>query len=141
MKKVVLENFWPPQFGDGDTNLYDNEIGWRIEERTSAGSDDTKEVFDFHCKLCPYNLELYYLEDGNFYYFDINNFGGVFQLQPEQDWDGKYIFQKVKSTDSPDYDPDYIFVFDTAQELWDKFRLNGKTLKYIIEHSVVNITT
>lgn len=135
--QIIKENFWPPYLGNGDAHLYSNEIGWRDFHRIDARSNDTHGIFKFYVDYYAFNLVLYYVEEDTFLYVDAIN-GNVFILQPREDWDGQYIFERCEFTDFPDYEPDYIFQFKSPSELWDNFQYAGHDLKYLIEHSVVD---
>ena len=37
------------------------------------------------------------------------------------------------------FDNEVLFEFDDAQQLWSEFTLDGHNLKYVIEHSVVDV--
>jgi len=136
-RKVILENFWPPYLGDGDARLFSDEVGWRLFHQTDARSKDTYQIFNFYVGYYMFNLILYYIEDDVFLYFDTIN-GNVFRLEQREDWDGKYVFERCEFTDYPEKEPDYLFEFNTADELWNDFCYSDRDLRYLIEHSVVD---
>lgn len=136
-KTVILENFWPPYLGDGDPCLYSDEIGWRIFHKTDAHGGGTRHIFDFYVGHYSFDLILYYVSKDVFLYIDSVN-GNVFELQQRDDWDGKYIFERCEFTNFPDNEPEYIFQFDTPEQLWNDFQYDGHNLEYLIQHSVVD---
>lgn len=136
-RKVLIDNFWPPYLGDGDPRLYDDECGWRDFHRTDAKSNETRRVFDFYVEYYAFNLIIYIVEMDEFLYIDTIN-GIVFVLQPREDWDGRFIFERCEFTDNPDYDIEPIFEFESALQLWENFKYRDNDLKYLIEHSVID---
>ena len=59
----------------------------------------------------------------------------------DPEWDGVYLSDKSDPWDLEWYDrdrPELILMhFDNVQEVWDNFKIDGKDMKYIIEHSVL----
>ena len=52
---------------------------------------------------------------------------------------GTYQYQVSDPVNKHWFDNEVLFEFDDAQQLWSEFTLNGHNLKYVIEHSVVDI--
>ena len=46
-KKIIKKNFWNPAYKDGSLDLTEDELGWDADRKNDAGSDDTKDVFDY----------------------------------------------------------------------------------------------
>ncbi len=137
-RQIVRSKFWPPTLGDGDTNLYSDEIGWRESLRPDNFLTDTKRIFDFHVKHYGFDLVLFFLDDNRFYYCDMHN-GEVLRLDINPQWDGTYQYQMSDPVNKHWFDNEVLFEFDDAQQLWSEFTLDGHNLKYVIEHSVVDI--
>lgn len=145
-RKLIREQLWAPRSGRTDLNLYEDELGWSLSDREEAGGyTDTKDVWDHLIALSSndivgFDLCFYYPETDCFYYID--NIGrSLFILPPEPDWDGRYIFDRVEI--QPQIVPDEyeLMEFEHASEVWDKFRIGDKDMRYILEHSVLMLST
>lgn len=145
-RKLIREQFWAPRPGRTDLNFYEDELGWSLSDREEAGGyTDTKDVWDHLIALSSndivgFDLCFYYPETDCFYYID--NIGrSLFILPPEPDWDGRYIFDRVEI--QPQIVPDEyeLMEFEHASEVWDKFRIGDKDMRYILEHSVLMLST
>ncbi len=143
---MIREQLWAPRSGRTDLNLYEDELGWSLSDREEAGGyTDTKDVWDHLIALSSndivgFDLCFYYPETDCFYYID--NIGrSLFILPPEPDWDGRYIFDRVEI--QPQIVPDEyeLMEFEHASEVWDKFRIGDKDMRYILEHSVLMLST
>lgn len=137
-KQVIIENFWPPCLGDGDSCLYADELGWRDFHKADAHGGSTRHIFDFYVGHYAFDLILYYVEKDVFLYIDSIN-GNVFELPQREDWDGRFIFERCEFTNYPEPEPrEYLFEFSEPEELWNDFCYDGHNLPYLIEHSVID---
>lgn len=141
-----VRNFWYPTDAHPDTTLYKDQLGWRIELQVeSGGYIDTYDVWlnlmeDHHIRGVGWDLCFFYLPTRSFYYINqIDKY--VCKLPVREDWDGKYILNSV------DIEPQIVPVenelmdFEDISEVWDTFEINGKDMKYILEHSVLFLST
>lgn len=139
--QVLVENYWNPKFyPNRPAGLYAHQLGWQLDERTMAGSDDPYDIFILHINMMPYDLALHLVEEDVMLFCD-NHWFGVYILKPRPDWDGKYLDDKydphhsnMKLEDEP------IYEYEDTNDLWEKFRYKGKDLRYLIEHSVVSLS-
>lgn len=144
-KKIIVKNFWDPDFGDNMTpELTEDQLGWDSVQREDGHSDDTKEVFDYLIGYSNWDLSLYYTVKDKYYYIDMAN-NVVLARNTDPDWDGKHVVYKSNPWGLQWYDrdrPELILMhFQNAQEVWDNFKIDGKGMKYIIEHSVLWLST
>lgn len=138
MKATVLRpNFWPPYWDGNSPELTTDDIGWDIVRRREAGSDKTKDIFDYYVGCLGMDLSLYYLDKDRFYYIDMMN-GEVALRRENPLWDGKYDYERVSVYDCQgDKEAEDSFAFDSVEQLWNKFNIDGKPLSYVLEHSVI----
>ncbi|MDE6482502.1 MAG: hypothetical protein K2L01_01880 [Rikenellaceae bacterium] len=128
------------------TDLYEDELGWNLSDREEAGGyTDTKDVWDHLIALSSddivgFDLCFYYPETDRFYYLD-NISRSLFILPTRPDWDGKYIFDRVDIQPQTVPDEYELMEFEHASEVWDKFRIGDKDMRYILEHSVLMLST
>ncbi len=145
-RKLIREQLWAPRPGRTDLNLYEDELGWSLSDREEAGGyTDTKDVWDHLIALSSddivgFDLCFYYPETDRFYYLD-NMSRSLFILPTRPDWDGKYIFDRVDVQPQTVPDEYELMEFEHASEVWDKFRIGDKDMRYILEHSVLMLST
>ena len=143
---MIREQLWAPRPGRTDLNLYEDELGWSLSDREEAGGyTDTKDVWDHLIALSSddivgFDLCFYYPETDRFYYLD-NMSRSLFILPTRPDWDGKYIFDRVDVQPQTVPDEYELMEFEHASEVWDKFRIGDKDMRYILEHSVLMLST
>lgn len=142
--KIIKKNFWNPAYKDGTLDLTEDELGWDAARKDDAHSDDTKDVFDYIIGCLHWDLSLFYTENEKFYYIDMA-LNEVRIRGDDPDWDGVYLSDKSDPWGLEWYDRDrddlIIMRFENVQEVWDNFKIDGKDLKYIIEHSVYWLST
>ena len=133
--------FWPPYWEGNAPELTSDELGWDVIRKREAGSDDTKDIYDYYVGCLGMDLSLYYAEKDKFYYVDMAN-GEVVSQKENPKWDGKYDYDRVCVYEcNGDLDSDEVFDFETAEELWSAFKIDGKPMSYILEHSVIWLST
>ena len=93
-KKIIVKNFWDPDFGDNKApELTEDQLGWDEVLRDEGHSDDTKEVFDYLIGYSNWDLSFYYSIKDKYYYIDrIDNV--VIARDTDPDWDGKHVVYK-----------------------------------------------
>ena len=139
MNKIIKKNFWNPVYKDGASDLTEDELGWDAARRDDAGSNDTKDIFDHVIGCLHWDLSLFYTENEKYYYIDMaENVVRIRNDDPQ--WDGKYLSDKSDPWSLEWYDrehPELILMhFNNVQEVWDNFKIDGKDMRYIIDHSV-----
>ena len=144
MSKIIKKNFWSPVYKDGALDLTEDEVGWDAIRREESGSDDTKVIFDHVIGSLYWDLSLFYTINEKFYYIDMAK--KVVRLRNDDpDWDGLHLVDKSDPWGLKWYDLEHdeliLMRFDNVKEVWDNFKIDGKDMKYIIEHSVYWLST
>lgn len=142
----VVRNFWYPTDTQPDTTLYQDQLGWVIEYQVeSGGYTDTYDVWlnlmeDRHIRGVGWDLCFFYLPTRTFYYINqIDKY--VCKLPVREDWDGKYILSSVDIEPQIVPEEDELMDFENISEVWNSFKIDGKDMKYILEHSVIFLST
>ena len=139
-RKVLKNNFWYPiPKRDEDTNLYEDELGWNDANQSDAHSTDSWNILKYYLKHIGFDLALYLVKADEFYYIDNIQNNEVWKLKDREDWDGKYIMERVEFSHCPEPEPEVIYEYSDIRDLWVNLRINGLTLKEVIERSVVFI--
>lgn len=145
-RKLILRDFWLKTELEPDTTLYEDQLGWTKQQQSDSGNyTDTKDVwshliaFDSD-EIVGWDLCFYFIETGLFYYID--QMAKILYVLPKApDADGKSIFGSVDIEPHIVPEEDELMYFEQASEIWDSFTINGKDMKYILEHSVLVLST
>ena len=84
-------------------------------------------------------IGLLLVEKDEFYYIDNIQNNEVWKLKDRDDWDGKYILERVEFSHSPESEPEVIFEYKDSRDLWKNLKIHGLSLKEVIERSVVMV--
>ena len=142
IRKRLRKNFWHPiPKRDGDTNLYEDELGWREANQSDAHSTDSWNILKFYLDHYGFDLALYFVQTDEFYYIDNMQNNEVWKLKNRDDWDGQYIIERVEFSHCPEPEPEVIYEYKDLRDLWLNFKINGLSLKEVIEKSVVFVQT
>ena len=140
IRKRLKKDFWYPiPKRDGDTNLYEDELGWDDTNRSDAHSTDSWNIFKFYLGHYGFDLALYLVETDEFYYIDNIQCNEVWKLKNREDWDGKYIIERVEFSHCPEPEPDVLYEYKDIRDLWQNLKIHGFSLKEVIDKSVVMI--
>lgn len=129
-RKIAIKNF----YGSGK-HIYEDQMGFTVEIRDEMRSNVTHDIFVYALGELGYELGFFYTGDENFYFIatmeqpiqvlslprdtSISRFIG-WQCNPDA-----YEFGTVLAT------------FSTAQEIWDNFRIQDKTLEEILPQAYI----
>jgi hypothetical protein len=129
-EKVVINN-WAPS----EPNVLSTELGWRESDYLDAESTEPEEVFNFFWKHFN-SIIFYYLEDQTFYelFMEGNPFK-VWKIKPKEDWDGKWISEKISWDEHEE--GDVFFTFDDDSDLWTELKINGKSIGDVLSNSLI----
>ncbi len=141
IRRRLKKNFWHPTQWDNDTNLYEDELGWREANRSDAHSTDSWNIFKFYLGHYGFDLALYFVQEDEFYYIDNIQNNEVWKLKDRDDWDGQYIIERVEFSHFPEPEPEVIYEYRDLRDLWLNLKIHGLSLKDIIEQSVVLVKT
>lgn len=142
----LVENFWYPTESQPDTTLYKDQLGWTVELKVeSGGYTDTYNVWlnimeNRQIRGVGWDLCFYYPPTGVFYYINqIDRY--VCKLPVRCDWDGKYILGSVDIEPQIVPEEDELMCFERVSEVWDNFKIGDRDMRYILEHSVLFLST
>lgn len=141
IRRRLKKNFWHPTQWDNDTNLYEDELGWREANRSDAHSTDSWNIFKFYLGHYGFDLALYFVQEDEFYYIDNIQNNEVWKLKDRDDWDGQYTIERVEFSHFPEPEPEVIYEYRDLRDLWLNLKIHGLSLKDIIEQSVVLVKT
>ena len=139
IRKRLKKDFWCPTMWDSDTNLYEDELGWKESNRVDAHSTDSWNILKFYLGHYGFDLALYLVEKDEFYYIDNIQHNEVLKLKDRDDWDGKYILERVEFSHCPEPEPNIIYEYKDLRDLWLNLKIHGLSLKEVIERSVVMV--
>lgn len=143
-KIPILENFWFTTNNNPDSTLYTDQLGWSIEQKIqSGGYDTTKDVWDNLIapatnKIVGWDLGFFYVPNRTFYYIDQMN--KVLYKLPIKETDEPYM-ARVEIRPQVVEEKDELMDFEKPSEIWNYFTIEGKNMKYIIENSVLFLST
>ena len=110
----------------------------RLESPTKhALYDSSRQLFTYFVN--GFDLALYLVEKDEFYYIDNIQHNEVLKLKDREDWDGKYIMERVEFAHTPEPEPEVIFEYKDVRDLWLNLKIHGLSLKEVIDRSVVMV--
>lgn len=141
----LIRNFWIPTEEFPDTTLYQNQLGWTDEQKVqSGGYTDTEDVWNHLIaydsdKVVGWDLCFFYVPNQTFYYID--QMAKVLYILPENDDANEPLYGRVDMRPQIVPEKDELMDFEQASEIWNDFKIGGKDMKYILEHSVLTLCT
>lgn len=139
IRKRLKKDFRHPTLWNSDTNLYEDQLGWRVANQSDAHSTDSWNIFRFYLYHYGFDLALYLVDFDEFYYIDNIQHNEVLKLQDRDDWDGKYIMERVEFSHCPEPEPEVIYEYKDIRDLWQNLKIHGLSLKEVIDKSVVMV--
>ena len=139
IRKRLKKDFWYTTLSDRDTNLYEDQLGWREANRVDAHSTDSLNILKFYLVRYGFDLALYLVDFDEFYYIDNIQHNEVWKLKDRDDWNGKYIMERVDFSHCPEPEPEVIYEYKDIRDLWLNLKIHGLSLKEVIERSVVMV--
>ena len=139
IRKRLKKDFWYTTLKDCDTNLYEDELGWREANRVDVHSTDSWNILKFYLVRYGFDLALYLVDFDEFYYIDNIQNNEVWKLKDRDDWDRKYIIERVEFSHCPEPEPDVIYEYKDIRDLWLNLKIHGLSLKEVIDRSVVMV--
>lgn len=145
-RKIVIDNFWWTNEKFPDATLYEDQLGWTTEEKVqSGGFTETKDVWDSlmndkNIRGVGWDLCFFYPPTRTFYYIDMIP-KVLYKLPIKEDWDGKNVLESVEIGPQITPEEDELMDFEDATDIWNHFKIDGKDMKYILEHSVLFLSS
>ena len=128
-RKIVVYNF----NGEGK-HLYEDELGWTINEEKEVGSLVSKRIFDFEVVDVGLNLSFYYVDNDTFYGIHRERYPIECKILP-RDRTQKYIYWQC---DCNTHDRGEVIArFDDEHEIWDNLKIDGKSLEEVLLRSYI----
>ncbi|MGM9833540.1 MAG: hypothetical protein ACI31A_07645 [Candidatus Limisoma sp.] len=141
----VLANFWYQTDHEKDSTLYLDQLGWQDSHKVeSGGYIEVKDVWDrlvgySNQNVVGWDLCFFYLHDKIFYYLD-QMAKVIYKLPISQD-NAKPLTERVDIRPQIVPECDEVFDFENISEVWNDFEIDGHHMDYIIEHSVLFLST
>ena len=139
IRKRLKKDFWCPTMWDNDINLYEDQLGWNDANQSDAHAHDSFNILKFYLDRYGFDLAIYLVEKDEFYYIENTQHNEVLKLKDRENWDGKYIIERVEFSHSPEPEPDVIFEYKDSRDLWQNLKIHGLPLNEVIKKSVVMV--
>ena len=142
----VMNNFWNKTEKEPNTVLFQDQLGWQPYHKVeSGGYNDTFDIWQHlmnnrHIRGVGWDLCFYYPSTGIFYYID--QIAKVLYELPYCEGCGETsIFEGVEIRPQLVPEDKELMDFNSVSDIWEKFTIEGKNMKYILEHSVLFLST
>lgn len=144
-RKPELANFWYQTAREKDPTLYRDQLGWQDNHKVeSGGYTEVKDVWNHlvgfsNDKVVGWDLCFFYLPNRTFYYLD--QMAKVIYKLPLSENMNEPLFARVKIGPQIVPEEDEVFDYDKISQVWDDFTIDGHHITYILEHSVLVLST
>ena len=141
----LLREFWYVDDYQKDPTLYVDQLGWTEEQKVeSGGYTDTKDVWDHLIgfssdKVVGWDLCFFYVPNHTFYYLD--QMAKVIYKLPVLPDNTQSLFARVDICPQVVPEEDEVFDYDKISQVWEDFSIDGHHMPYILEHSVLVLST
>lgn len=140
-----LDDFWYHTKREHDSTLYQDQLGWQDHHKIEAGGyTEVKDIWDHLIgfssdKIVGWDLCFFYLPTKTFYYLD-QMARVIYKLPLSQD-DSEPLFARVSIRPQIVPEEDEVFDYDRISQVWDDFTIDGHHMEYILNHSVLVLST
>ncbi|MBD5293571.1 MAG: hypothetical protein HDR75_03755 [Bacteroides sp.] len=141
----LLTNFWYETDREKDPVLYQDQLGWQeFHKVESGGYTDKKDIWKhlvgFSGKdVVGWDLGFFYVPTRTFYYLD--QMAKVIYKLPISPDESEPLFARVDIRPQIVPEEDEVFDFNNISEVWDNFTIDGNHMPYILDHSVLVLST
>ena len=141
----LMKSFWYIDEYQKDSTLYTDQLGWTEEQKVeSGGYTDTKDVWSHLIgfssdKVVGWDLCFFYVPNHTFYYLD--QMAKVIYKLPVSSDNTQSLFARVDICPQIVPEEDEVFDYDTISQVWNDFTIDGHHMDYILEHSVLVLST
>ena len=141
----LLTNFWYETDREKDPVWYQDQLGWQeFHKVESGGYTDKKDIWKhlvgFSGKdVVGWDLGFFYVPTRTFYYLD--QMAKVIYKLPISPDESEPLFARVDIRPQIVPEEDEVFDFNNISEVWDNFTIDGNHMPYILDHSVLVLST
>ena len=141
----LLTNFWYETDREKDPVLYQDQLGWQeFHKVESGGYTDKKDIWKhlvgFSGKnVVGWDLGFFYVPTRTFY--DHDQMAKVIYKLPISPDESEPLFARVDIRPQIVPEEDEVFDFNNISEVWDNFTIDGNHMPYILDHSVLVLST
>ena len=128
-RKIVIRDF----NGEGK-HLYEDELGWTINEKREVGSLVSKTIFEYEVVDVGLNLSFYYVDNDTFYGIHTERYPIECKILP-RDRSQKYIYWQCECNTHDN--GKVIASFDDEHDIWDNLKIDGKSLEEVLSRSFI----
>ena len=129
-RTIAIEDY----YGRGK-HIYKDELGFRERMKSEARSLVAREVFRFHVEEVGLNLAFYYPQTDTFYGIHTEAVPIRVKILPRhREWSDFVGWQCESDTHD---EGEVIAVFNSASEIWDNLRIDGKPFEEVLRNSYI----
>ena len=129
-RKIAIPDF----YGKG-SHIYEDEMGFTLSIRTELNSNVMSDIFLYALGELYYEMGFYYAVNETFYFIATMEFPFQVLKLPRNLAYSQYIGWQC---DVSAYEfGEVIATYDTVEEIWNDFKIDGKGLEEIIPHSYI----
>lgn len=129
-RKIAIKDFRGP-----GQHVYEDELGFRSDMLKEARTLVAREAFRYHVEKVGLNLAFYYPETDTFYGIHTETIPIKVKILPRhREWSEYIAWQCDNDTHD---DGEVIAEFNSASEIWDNLRINGKPFEEVISKSYI----
>ena len=129
-RTIVIKDFY-----NRNKHLYQDELGWGSYEKREAKSNNTKNIYDHIVGDVGLNVSFFYVGDQNFYAIFTELYPIEVKLLKYNAPDAEWLYHKRSDTNPHSTDCVTLGKYETAEDVWNNFVINGKHLEDILENS------
>lgn len=128
-RKIAVHDFYGP-----NKNIYEDELGWPLQEKKEAGSIVSKDIFNFQIVEVGLNLAFYYVDNDTFYGIHRECYPIECKILPKNKGE-KYIGWQCNG--DTHRDGIVIASFDDEHDIWDNLKIDGHSLEEVLSRSYI----
>lgn len=129
-RRIAIPDF----YGTGE-NIYIDQLGWQSAEKKEARSLISKEIWEYFICIVGLNISFYFPENDTFYGLHTEEIPYTLYKLPRNKNVSPYIGFQC-SGDTHEYG-EIVFESQEREKLWDRIRIDGHTLEYVLNHSYI----
>lgn len=129
-RKIAIKNYYGV-----DKHIYEDELGFRKRDLQEARTLVPREAFRYHVEKIGLNLAFYYPQTDTFYGIHTESIPIRVKILPRhREWSDFVGWQCENDTHD---DGEVIAVFNSASEIWDNLRIDGKSFEEVLSNSYI----